>query len=64
MATATHELATARFIHDFMKITLTIADLSRALPIVTAPKGGNLSAAYKLSLYEVSAELASATEEA
>jgi hypothetical protein len=47
-----------------MKIALTIADLSRALPIVTAPKGGNLSAAYKPSLYEVSAKLASATEEA
>jgi hypothetical protein len=30
MATATHELTTAQFFHDFMKNVLTIADLSRA----------------------------------
>jgi hypothetical protein len=30
MATATQELTTARFFHDFMKNTLAIADLSRA----------------------------------
>jgi hypothetical protein len=30
MATATHELTTAQFFHDFMKNVLTMADLSRA----------------------------------